>query len=121
MRVLKFLATGAIGISVNLLVFHLLHIFGAAYLVGSIAGFLVAVFVGFVLQKYWTFDDRSPERSRTQFVQYVILALFNLVINTGIVYVLIGRLNVYYLAAQAIGAALVAIDSYLFYRFFIFT
>lgn len=120
MRVLKFLITGAIGISVNLGVFHALYVLGVPYLAGSIAALFVSMIVGFVLQKYWTFEDHAPERVRAQFALYAALALGNLAINTSIVYVLIGRLGIHYLLAQAIGAAIIAIDSFFAYHFFIF-
>ncbi len=120
MRVLKFLITGAIGISVNLGTFHILYVLGVPYLLGSIAGFLSAVFIGFILQKYWAFRDHAPERLRAQFVAYILLALGNLALNTGIVYLLVDTFNTYYLLAQAIGAAVVAIDSFFIYRALIF-
>ena len=76
MRVLKYLVTGAIGLSVNLGVFRALYVLGVPYLAGSVAAFLVAMFVGFVLQKYWTFNDRAPERVRTQFMLYAMPGCF---------------------------------------------
>ncbi len=120
MRIIKFLITGAIGISVNLGVFHVLYILGVPYLVGSMTGLLISMGVGFVLQKYWTFEEPSSERARSQFVQYALLALGNLALNTGIVYVLVDKLGMYYLLAQTIGAATIAIDSFFIYRAFIF-
>jgi|SRR3989344_1235406 len=120
MRVLKFLITGMIGISANLGVFHTLYVLGVPYLAGSIVGFLVAMFVGFVLQKYWTFKDRSLERARSQFALYSFTTLGNLALNTSIVYVLIGKLGVYHLLAQAVGAAVVAAGSFFIYQIFIF-
>lgn len=120
MRILKFLAVGVVGISVNLGVFRTLYISGVPYLAGSVAGFLIAVFVGFILQKYWTFEDRSPGRTRAQFAFYAAVTLGNLALNTGVVYVLVGKLGVHYLLAQAFGAALVAVDSFLVYQTFIF-
>lgn len=120
MRVLKFLASGTIGVSVNLGLFHVLYVIGVPYLAGSAAAFLCALLAGFVLQKYWTFEDHAPERLRSQFVQYAALALANLALNTGVVYMLVERLSVHYLIAQAIGAILVAFDSFIVYHMFIF-
>ncbi len=120
MRILKFLTTGIIGVSMNLGLFYTLYVVGVPYLAGSATAFLCALLAGFVLQKYWTFEDRAPERLRSQFAQYAALALANLVLNTGVVYVLVGRFGVYYLFAQAVGAALVAVDSFIAYHLFIF-
>lgn len=120
MRVLKFLVAGGIGVSVNLGLFHLLYVAGVPYLTGSIVALLVSMVVGFLLQKYWTFEDRMLAGAHVQFLQYAALALGNLALNTAIVYVLIGKLGVFYLLAQAIAAALVATYSFFVYRWFIF-
>jgi putative flippase GtrA len=120
MRVLKFLITGAIGLAANLGTFHILYTSGVPYLVGSIAAFAVALFVGFVLQKYWTFEDSAPERMQKQFVLYTSLALGNLAINTLVVYLLVEHAAAHHLVAQTVGAGLVALTSYLAYRHYIF-
>ncbi len=121
MRILKFLIAGATGLSVNLGVFHMLYVLGVPYLGGSIVSFFIAMVVGFMLQKYWTFEERTLGRARTQFMFYATLALCNLAVNTLIVYVLVERVNVHYLVAQTIGAGSVALVSYFIYRLYIFT
>jgi putative flippase GtrA len=120
MRILKFLIAGGIGVSINLGFFHVLYVLGVPYLLGSIIAVLLSMVVGFLLQKYWTFEDRLAQRIPAQFTQYAGLALGNLAINTGIVYVLIGKLGVYYLFAQAVAAATVATYSFFVYRMVIF-
>ena len=120
MRVLKFFITGAVGLSVNLGIFHALYVLGVPYLIGSVIAFLIAIIVGFTLQKYWTFGDYSPKRVHTQFMQYAALALGNLALNTVIVYLLVEYALVHYLVAQTAGAGLVAFMSYLIYSRYIF-
>ena len=120
MRVLKFLISGAIGLGVNLGMFHMLYMLGIPYLAGSAAAFLVAMIVGFILQKYWTFEDRAPERMHAQFALYAMLALANLAVNTLLVYLLVEHAGVHYLVAQTVGAGSVALVSYFAYRLYIF-
>jgi putative flippase GtrA len=120
MRILKFLITGGVGLSVNLGTLRLLVLFGAPYLVGSVVAFLVSMGVGFVLQKYWTFEDSSAGHTHAQFMLYAGLSIVNLAVNTGIVYVLVEHADVHYLIAQTIGAGLVAVASYFVYRLYIF-
>lgn len=120
MRVLKFLVAGGIGVSVNLELFHLLYVAGVPYLVGSTIALLVSMVVGFFLQKYWTFENRALSGTHVQFVLYTALAFSNFAINTVIVYVLIGNLEVFYLLSQAIAAAIVATYSFFVYHLFIF-
>lgn len=120
-RILKFLFVGAIGLLVNLGTYYLATKLHVQYLVGSTVAFLVAMCVGFILQKYWTFGDHSWERMHTQFALYAMLTLCNLAANTLVVYLLVTYANTYYLIAQTIGAGLVALVSYGIYRRYIFT
>jgi putative flippase GtrA len=120
MRVLKFLITGTVGLIVNLGVFHALYVFGVPYLTGSVTAFFIALAIGFILQKYWTFEDHTSEHVHTQFAFYTVLALGNLTFNTGIVYALVDRFGAHYLVAQTIGAGSVALASYFVYRRYIF-
>ncbi len=120
MRVLKFLIAGGIGVSVNLGIFHILYVSGVPYLNGSAIAVSLSMVVSFLLQKNWTFENRTLEGAHTQFIQYAVLALGNLALNTGIVYVLIGKLEMFYLLAQAVAAATVATYSFFIYQLFIF-
>lgn len=52
------------------------------YLVGTMLGFLLGLSVGFVLQKYWTFNDRSHHTVHVQMFWYILVALMNLILNT---------------------------------------
>ncbi len=119
-RILKFLITGGIGLTVNLGTYHTLYVLGVPYLQGSIVALFIAIIVGFILQKYWTFDDRGSSRTSVQFMQYAAVALMNLVFNTAIVYALVDLAHVHYLIAQTIGAGLVAIASFFIYKKYVF-
>lgn len=120
LRIFKFLVAGGIGVSINLGLYELLYLAGVPYLLGSAIAVALSTIFGFLLQKYWTFEERTHMRAPTQFIQYGILALANIAVNTLIVYVLVGKLGVHYLVAQAIGAATVAIYSFFLYRLVIF-
>lgn len=54
----------------------------STYLWGVVIGFLIALAVTFVLQKYWTFKDTSTHRTHTQLISYSLVALVNLALNT---------------------------------------
>jgi putative flippase GtrA len=120
MHILKYITTGMIGLSVNLGVFHMFYGFGVPYLAGSVTALFVAMLAGFILQKYWTFQDHSSERMHIQFALYAALALGNLAVNTLIVFLLVEYAGAHYLIAQTIGAGLVAFTSYLVYKHYIF-
>lgn len=115
-KIARYLISGGTGVLINLIVLyagvHYLHVW---YLFASAAAFIIAYAFSFVLQKYWTFKD-SSKRVYTQALWYVLVAIVNVALNTIIVYVGVHGLHIYYLAAQIIGSALVAIESYFIYH-----
>ena len=115
MRIAKFLATGMIGLTVNLGSYYALSQLGVPYLLGSVGAFLLAMGVGFVLQKYWTFADHSVAHMHTQLAAYGAVTLSNLVVNTLMVFVLVEYAQTHLLLAQAVSAGLVALASYMIY------
>lgn len=52
------------------------------YLWGVVIGFLLALAETFLLQKYWTFRDRTKADTHKQFISYTLVALVNLGMNT---------------------------------------
>lgn len=121
MRIIKYLASGCIGIVVNLgSLFILADLFGFYYLSSSILAVSFSTVVGFLLQKYWTFEAGSSQGTRRQFVLYVAVAILNILLNTLIVYLLVDFSGFHHLPAQFAGAAIVAVSSYVIYKKIIF-
>ncbi len=120
-RIIKFIATGCVGITVNLTaLFILADAIGIHYLTASVLAISISTVVGFLLQKYWTFQERSQGMAGKQFILYVLVTCMNILFNTLIVYTLVEKVGVYYLAAQFIGAGTVAVSSFIIYKKFIF-
>jgi len=120
---LRFLISGAIAAAVDIGSLYLLtDLIGLWYLNSAVLAFTVSLVVSFSLQKFWTFDDRriNSEIVRKQGAAYVLLAVINLLINTGLMYVFVDILNWHYLVSQIVAGILIAISSFLIYRNFIF-
>ena len=116
-RIAKYIVSGVIGLSVNLGLYHALVEYAhMPYLFGSVIAIACSTAVGFLLQKFWTFEEDTLARVQAQFALYALVALVNIILNTLIVYVLTGQLGLYYLYAQAIGAAIVAVWSFFAYN-----
>jgi putative flippase GtrA len=121
-RVLKYLASGGMGIVVNLGTLHLLaDVVGLYYLLSSFLAVSFSTVVGFLLQKFWTFEARGSGGTAGQFGLYVAVAVMNIALNTLIVYVLVDHLGFHHLLAQFIGAGLVAVSSFIIYKKVIFS
>lgn len=56
----------------------------ARYLLGLVVGFLVALALTFILQRYWTFAGRTMRSAQFQFIPYTIVALTGLALNAAL-------------------------------------
>ena len=116
----RFLATGLMGISVNLGSFEIFLKLGVPYLIASTVALCISTVFGFVLQKYWTFKSHATTNSKKQFIQYVVVAILNLGINAAVVFVCVEYFSLHPVLSQGIGGAVVAASSFFIYKFFIF-
>lgn len=119
--IVRYLISGAMAATVDLLTLYLLTSgLGVWYLPSSVAAFCVALVVSFVLQKFWTFRNRSRRRFYSQATTYFLIALTNLGINTLIIYFLVDFLKLFYLLGQVIAGLVVAMWSFFSYRHLVF-
>jgi len=71
----------------------LFEVFGWWYVYAIIGSFFIAYFVGFSLQKYWTFKDNSKDRIYKQSFWYLIIAGAALFENILFMYILVDLLK----------------------------
>lgn len=120
-KLIRYLCAGTTAAGANLgILFVLVHYFGVHYLAASILGVLGSMALGFALQKFWTFKDRVTHRMHFQFLGYLAVSSINLLINTGLMYLFVSRLGIWYLAAQVMAGVVIAITGYLGYHYFVF-
>ncbi|MGA3193329.1 MAG: GtrA family protein [Candidatus Bathyarchaeia archaeon] len=116
-KVARFLVAGATGAAIDLgLLFVLVHIFGFWYVASVTAACIVAYGASFVLQKSWTFRDRSLDRVPAQAAWYFLVTVANIGLNSLLVYLFVEKASMNYLVAQVLSSVLVAIESYFIYR-----
>ncbi|MFA6171549.1 MAG: glycosyltransferase [Patescibacteria group bacterium] len=119
--IVKFIFSGGTAAFTDLaLLYALTSVFGIWYLISAMIAFVVAFFVSFFLQKFWTFRDGDKKKMYRQMTKYFIVGVFNLGINTIGMYLTVDIFRVFYLFAQVIVSAFVAIESFLIYKHFIF-
>ncbi|KND50849.1 MAG: dolichol-phosphate mannosyltransferase [Parcubacteria bacterium C7867-007] len=120
-KALRFLTTGSISVLVNIAVLYILtDISHLWYLLSSVVAFVTSGVVNFLLHKYWTFNYKHQKSTAIQVPLHLLVASINLVLNTGIVFILVHYLGVWYILAQAIAALIIAIESFLVLSRFIF-
>lgn len=119
-RVARFLVSGGTSTGVDLVLLYLFtEILGVWYLASATAAFMLAFFVSFTLQKFWTFQDYSRDVPG-QASAYLVIAICNLGLNTALVYALVEYTHIHYLVAQIMVSIGIACESFFLYRRFIF-
>lgn len=120
-QIVRYIISGGTAALVNLVLLYIFtDIFKIWYLLSSILAFCVTFFVSFFLQKYWTFRNREQEKIYRQMGLYFVVAVTNLGLNTLLMYLSVDILRIWYLLAQVLVIAVIAVESFLIYKFLIF-
>lgn len=118
----KYVVSGGSSACVNLGILYLLTEYAHVhYLQSAIVSFIIAFFISFLLQKFWTFKDMRKEVIHRQMILFLGLSLTNLLINTSLIYVLVEYTHLWYVAAAVLSGALLAISNFFIYKHVIFS
>ena len=120
-RPVKYITTGGVATTLNLLAVYLLTDWLTVYyLVSSVVGFGLGLLTSFLLQKFWPFEDHSRDVIHWQALIFTVTALVGLGLNTVLVYSLVQYLGQHYLLAQVLSGGIIAILNFLVYQKLIF-
>lgn len=118
---IRFIAAGLLGTGVHFAVLALLvELVKTDVIVATTCAFISAWSVSFLAQKHWTFKDAEEKQLLHQALNYVIIALLNVGINALLMHVFAEQLAWHYLLAQFVTTAIVAAESFVLYRLFVF-
>jgi putative flippase GtrA len=118
--IVKYLLSGAVATATHLLVLSLAYRFlGWTIIYATTLAFAVAFIISFSLQKFWTFKNRA-KRYFEQIYLYFLVGIFNLFLNAALMQVLAVNLNLHYLLSQLFVSAVVAVNSFLLYKYLVF-
>ncbi|WP_136809416.1 GtrA family protein [Desulfosediminicola flagellatus] len=101
---LRFSIVGFLGTLLNLLVLALLiEVFQAPKIYASFVAIEISILHNFLLNNYWAFSSRTYEKSLlNRFIFFNLTSIVSLAVNLSI-FAVLTRLELAYLAAQAIG------------------
>lgn len=120
-KVSRYIISGIIALLANLLtLFILVHVFNKWYLTSAIISFMVGLVISYLMQKFFTFENKTIKRIPIQFLFFSIFNLMMLGLNTILMYLGVDLLNFYYLFSQIITTFLISFINYYFFNKFIF-
>jgi putative flippase GtrA len=119
-QVARYVIVGGLGTATHLAILTVCVEWGGLDpILGTIAGFLGALSVSYVLNHCWTFQSRRPHLSSLW--RYVTVSLTGLMLNTGMMYVLVSLLHWWYLTAQLSVILIVPVSNFLMNRYWTFS
>lgn len=120
-KIVRYLISGGTAAASNVIaLFLLVHFGGMHYLPASIAAFILSIGVSFTMQKFWTFRDMPVHDVHTQFARYLIVIVFNLILNTILMYLFVEKVGMWYVFAQIVTTSIIAVIGYFGYRHLVF-
>ena len=108
----KFCTVGAIGAVINLAVLYgLTEGLGVWYIVSAAVAAAVAVTSNYFLNKVWTFRYATSGRTAVAvtYTKFITVSIFGMGINLVVLYLLVDRLNIWYISSQIIAISVVAV------------
>jgi dolichol-phosphate mannosyltransferase len=113
-QVLRFLSAGGLGVLLYYLILYILtSVAGVWYMVSAVIASIVNYSVNFVLQKFWTFENKSTKNIHQQVGKYLGLTLTLFLVNLLALYALVEYAHLQYLVAQVVVTIILTIISFL--------
>ena len=121
LRIYKFAVTGVTATLTDLILLYIFtDVFHFWYVISVAVAYIIATAISFILQKFWTFEEKETANIRKQGTIFFIVAAISWAVNTYTVFALVEYANIYYLLAQIIVSAFIAVSNYIIYKKFIF-
>lgn len=114
--ILKFLSVGGFCAGLSLAIMYvLISGLGINYLIATIITIFVTNFIGFSLNKYYTFRTHQREFWREIYKYYSVM-LSSYILNLCIMYALVDIVNIWYLYANVVCILLLTPFNYLLHK-----
>jgi putative flippase GtrA len=115
----KFIISGLINTSLNILSMSLLIYFEVYYLFASGIGFIVGAFSGYAINFFWTFKENTLFMKK--FYKYFIIQLMNLTFTIALVFLITEFLNLMPILGQLIAIIFTTLINFYLSSKFVFT
>ncbi|MBP7741226.1 MAG: ChbG/HpnK family deacetylase [Candidatus Pacebacteria bacterium] len=121
LRIIRFGISGSTSAAVAILLLYVLtEWFGLWYMVSAFIALSFSFVVSFVLQKYWTFANRRTITLPKQLAAFFVMNAFNIGLNALGLYLLVEYVHIWYVAAEFLVAAIIALWTFGIMHFVIF-
>ncbi|WP_330203990.1 GtrA family protein [Cyanobacterium sp. Dongsha4] len=116
LRIFRFLGVGGFCAGLSLIIMYVLtSIIHINYLISTVITIVVTNFIGFYLNKYYTFQTKKKLFWRELWKYYSVM-LSSYILNVFAMYVLVDLVNIWYLYANILLMAVLTPFNYFFHK-----
>ncbi|WP_324282911.1 GtrA family protein [Cyanobacterium aponinum UTEX 3221] len=116
LRIFRFLGVGGFCAGLSLIIMYILtSIIHINYLISTVITIIVTNFIGFYLNKYYTFQTKKKLFWRELWKYYSVM-LSSYILNVFAMYVLVDLVNIWYLYANILLMAILTPFNYFFHK-----
>ena len=113
-QVMRFCIAGAAGvITYYAALYCLTEYLGVWYIASAMIGFILNTGLNFILQKFWTFQNKETTIVHRQLVLYLLMTVSLMVLNMLCLYFMVQYLHLWYIGAQMILTVIISILNYI--------
>ncbi|MDD4606721.1 MAG: GtrA family protein [Patescibacteria group bacterium] len=121
---IRFSLVGVLNTCLDFLVYtgltRLISFFSQCYLIANFISFVCAVISSYILNKNWTFQDKSKQGNSLKFSKFILVASVGLILNELILFSLVKYVGMYDLLAKAMATILVLIWNFMASKYLVF-
>lgn len=115
-KLFRFLISGGTAACITIgTVYIMTHVYAYHYLVASTTGFLLAGTTNFLMQKFWTFRERSMRGVHRQTLYFFLIQGVNLFLNAALMVYFVDYVKVWPVVGQFLAAGILAVESFILY------
>ncbi|MFA6099052.1 MAG: GtrA family protein [Patescibacteria group bacterium] len=116
-QIIRFLLAGAPGVILYYVIYYVLtDVCGILYLISAAIAWVINFGSNFLLQKYWTFENKTSDHLKRQAGAYALFMIFVALANLGLLYALVDQAHFHHLVAQVIVTIVLTVVSYFISR-----
>ncbi|HLD77285.1 MAG TPA: GtrA family protein [Rickettsiales bacterium] len=116
---IKFCVTGLICTIVSYATFYIsLEFFAIHYLIASAIGFISGIFVGYPVNRAWTFD--AKHHNHQKILPYFMVYIFSIILSLIFLRIVVGYFGVDAKIAYILSIAITTCTNFIGTRFFVF-
>ena len=116
----KYAIVGCVGTAIDLgSLYVFVEVLRIHLLLATAMSFILAVINNFVLNKYWTFQNKSSN-IRKQFIKFLIVSIIGLLLTEVFMVLLVYGLKIWYMASKLITSSLVLMWNFLANKYWTF-